>query len=60
MDVPIARCLMKASTDIDSQPLALARPHQIKLYRMSMPEHECPWGRRDLWGSRYRCWRRSN
>jgi glutaredoxin len=35
--------MMKANTD-DSQPLALARPHHIKLYRMSMPEHECPWG----------------
>jgi glutaredoxin len=35
---------MKASTDVNSQPLALARPHQIKLYRMSMPEHECSWG----------------
>jgi glutaredoxin len=44
MDVPIARCTMKAITDLDSKPLALARPYQIKLYRMSMPEHECPWG----------------
>ncbi len=35
---------MKVSTDINSQTLALALPQQIKLYRMSMPEHECPWG----------------
>ena len=35
---------MKVSTDVNSQPLDLARPHQIQLYRMSLPEHECPWG----------------